>query len=259
MSWILQRFRHRHRRHGKGVSIVIPFLTDNAERARNLDWLVRYWTAKLPKAQLIICTDCHKPFRKTNAVNSGFRLATGDVIAIIDADAFLDHRAVLEAARRIREDRREWFIPYRRMYRLTRYVTELVVSSDPSDPLILGDPPVSHAWIDEGGQSVGHHYGALASIMPREAFEAVRGMDPRFEGWGGEDISFMRSIDTLYHRHKTLDEPAYHLWHPTKAGVWKGTKQWEDQPRATMNTALTVRYNRAFNDPEAMRKLVDER
>jgi hypothetical protein len=85
-------------------------------------------------------------------------------------------------------------------------------------------------------------------------------MDERFWGWGGEDISFMRAVDTLYGKHKTIDGPAFHLYHPNiKAHVRGSEKQWPGQRRAVMNASITSRYLNAFGDRAAMQALVDER
>jgi glycosyltransferase involved in cell wall biosynthesis len=261
IMWFPNLFTRRKRRNealGKGISLIVPFRGDGAERTRNWDWLLTYWETALPKAEIIVSANLDSPFCKTKAVNAGFRLATGDVIAILDADAYLDAEVLLEAAERIRADRTEWFVPYRRLYRLNAGATDLIAGSDPADPLKFADPPPASVYVNESGQSVGHHYGAMVQIFPREAFEAVNGMDERFTGWGGEDISFMRSVDTMYARHKTLDSPVFHLFHPTSAGKWYGTKTWQGQGRET-NSKLTTRYNLAFNDPSKMRKLIGER
>jgi glycosyltransferase involved in cell wall biosynthesis len=257
---IIGTLRRRRRSKGYGISLLVPFTGDGAERERNWHWLRAYWRESLPLAQIVEVASYERPFCKTAAVNEAFSRSSGDVVAILDADAYLDACTLLKAAWEIRADRRNWFVPYQRMYRLTERVTSLVVESDPDDPLTLTDPPPAGAWISENGQSTGHWYGALCQIMPREAFEAVKGMDPRFRGWGGEDVSLMHSIDTLYSRHKTLNAPAYHLWHrSTSAGTGNAAKRWDGQPRAVMNSQLTSRYSKAFNDPEAMRRLISER
>jgi hypothetical protein len=245
------------RKPGKGISLLVPFKTDHAERAAAWEWLSEYWSAVLPKAQIVVQSNEDRPFRKTRAINEAYKRATGDVIVILDADAYLDAEVILEAARRIREDRRYWAIPYRRLYRLTKDASNLVIASDPRDPLKFSDPPPASVYVNESGQSIGHWYGAMIQIFPREAFEAVNGADSRFRGWGGEDASMMKAIDTLYSRHQTLDAPVYHLWHPTTAGKWYGTKVWSDQGRQT-NSLLTALYHNAFNNPAMMRSLVSE-
>jgi hypothetical protein len=101
--------------------------------------------------------------------------------------------------------------------------------------------------------------------MPREAFELVGGMDWRFSGWGGEDVAFMRAVDTLYGKHKTTRNQVLHLWHPfanaaenTIKGEPNLLRLWEGQDSGQRNDVLANRYYAAYGDQERMRRLVDE-
>jgi predicted glycosyltransferase involved in capsule biosynthesis len=94
--------------------------------------------------------------------------------------------------------------------------------------------------------------------MPREAFELVGCMDKRFRGWGGEDVSFLRSLDTLYTPHKNTPADVLHLWHPRPGGQDWSKRMWEGQKKPRANEWLASQYNRATGKPEQMRRLVDE-
>jgi hypothetical protein len=107
---------------------------------------------------------------------------------------------------------------------------------------------------DESG--VGQHFGALIQIMPREAFELVGGMEPRCRGWGVDDIAFVMALDTLYARHRTMDEDVFTLFH-TPTGR-RHHRFWAGQVEEDPNSSLGSRYSRANGDVEAMRALVDE-
>jgi len=62
--------------------------------------------------------------------------------------------------------------------------------------------------------------------------------DCRFRGWGGEDHSAMRALDTLDWRHTTHPTQVLHLWHPMlsrhgsaswvewKDRLWDGSQSW---------------------------------
>ena len=244
------------------ISLIVPFRTDNAERERNWLWLAEYWKAALPEAEVVIGTDGSTPFCKTHAVNSAFTRATGDVIVILDADCYISAGTIREAARQIRSARRRgrhlWFVPYRRFYRLTEAASLRLLASGPADPAGLADPPVpGDLDAPGGGESFGHWYGALIQVMPREAFTRVGGMDERFKGWGGEDISFMHAVDTLYGRHKTINGPVYHVHHPTIKGKWKFTRQWQGQDGPETNDWLSTRYSDAVGDKARMRRLIN--
>ena len=254
-------FFHRH--HRKRISLIVPFRTDHAERERNWRWLERYWRTELPGAEVIVGTDDSVPFCKTRAVNRAARKSTGDILVILDADCYISGAAIEQAAERIREARRRgrhlWFIPYRRFYRLTEEASLRLMESRPDRPLRLADPPPDADLEASGGVSFGHWYGALIQIMPREAFEAVRGMDERFSGWGGEDISLMHAIDTIYGRHKTINGPVYHVHHPTIKGRWKFTRQWPGQQDPEMNDRLSSKYEEATGDKARMLRLINSK
>lgn len=257
--------RERRRRQGQGISILIPFRSDGSEeRENNFYWLTAYWRRHLPRAQIVVGQDFGTPFSKTSAVNYAFRRATGDVVAIIDADCYIDHEVVRECARRIREARNDghrlWFVPYRRFYRLTQRTTDRILAEWPPAPpaeLGMACPPDPRQVQDTSGSTHGHWFGALIQIMPREAFAMAGGMDERFRGWGSEDVSFMRAVDTLYARHKTIRGCVYHLWHPKIGDEWV-TRRWAGQVAARVNERLGERYRLAIGDPQRMRALVFE-
>ena len=103
-----------------------------------------------------------------------------------------------------------------------------------------------------------HWFGALIQVMPREAFEVVGGMDERFDGgWGGEDVSFLHALDTLYGKHKTMPNGVIHLWHPS-IGSSIRDRQWAGQGGSDANSVICQRYGSAAGDVAKMRELVEE-
>jgi hypothetical protein len=172
---------NRQFRRGQGISLLVPFRSDSAHRTRVWEWLHAYWEHELPGAEIVMGSDEHRPFCKTAAVNRAFRESHGDIVVILDADAYLPGSVILDCARRIRSARRRgrklWFIPYRHFYRMTEAATEDIVESEPDNPLRVPDPPPHDLVEDPINSAYGHWFGALIQIMPREAFEAAGGMD----------------------------------------------------------------------------------
>lgn len=243
---------------GEGISLLVPFKANKDDhRVRVWDWLRKHWSYELPGAEVVIGHSDSTPFCKTAAVNEAARNAHGDIFIIMDADCYISTNVILQNAAKMRDSEWPlWFIPYRRFFRLTEEYTLQIIASDPQHPLIPPNPPDASIVESRERSMFGHWFGALIQMMPREAFELVGGMDERFLGWGGEDVSFARAVDTLYGRHKTSNNPVYHLWHD-KIGATYETRLWFNQPNPMANNALSLKYDRAWGDPEKMRALVD--
>lgn len=247
------------------ITFIIPFRTEDEWRQAVFEYLYEYYRYYFPEAEFIIAENFDTPFCKTKAVNSGFGDSHGDVIVMLDADCYIEPFVIHEAVRKIREARERgeklWFIPYRRFYRLTEsYTRNIMQTYAPFLSPHLPDPPPKGDYepLTPGSVSAGHWFGALIQVYPWEAFVAAGGMDERFHGWGGEDVSFMHAVDTLWAKHKTLDRPVYHFWHPSIKGSWKGTRQWEGQDEPEMNDWLSTKYEDAIGDRAAMRVLVSQ-
>jgi hypothetical protein len=82
-------------------------------------------------------------------------------------------------------------------------------------------------------------------------------MDPRFRGWGSEDVSFMRALDTIYAQHELGDNDVVHLWHE-RPGISWATRRWVGQPDVVANSRLGQRYAMATSEPGFMRALTSE-
>lgn len=271
IGFLYANFAVRFRK-GYGISILIPFrCTDKSSpRIKNIEWLRKYWVAQLPGAEIIIGEDpdTNSIFSKSVAVNNAAAIAKGDVFAIVDADGYVSADSVLHCAEEIRHARKTgrklWFVPYRQFYRLTEEASRLLLQSNPATPREFSAPLASEFVLGDTDPKVGHWYGAMIQIMPREAFELVGGWDIRFRGWGGEDHAAMRAMDTLYVLHKTLPGRVLHVWHPqigpqgTQEWVHWKDRMWENQSESGVNDRLSHRYYAAQGRPQMMRKLVDE-
>jgi hypothetical protein len=243
---------------GEGISLLVPFKSHKGDhRMKVWEWLKAYWESALPGAEIVMGVSESPMFCKTAAVNYAARRATGDIFVIMDADCYMCEEDVLDAAKLIRESRWPlWLVPYRRFYRFTEDYTMQILETNPQDPLSIPYPPSEDLVGNRERAAFGHWFGALIQMMPREAFETVGGMDERFAGWGGEDVSFARALDTLYARHKTTPNPVYHLWHSSIGATYQ-TRLWVGQHNPMANDRLSIEYDHTFGDPVKMRKLVD--
>lgn len=242
------------------LSVIVPFRDDDGTRGARKIWLIEHWKKVLSehglKHEIILCSEDGVPFSKAVAVHNGVAKSRGDILALIDADTVVPGYAVAECVRRIRlaleRGDREWAMPYKDVYRLTLKATASFMEGE------LPLPPTDEDIEDFGKD--GFRYGAMIQIMPREAWDTVQGFDPRFRGWGGEDVCLKITLDTLYTEAYVFPSDLIHLWHD-RPGREKGyaTRYWPGQVGLMVNSRLASRYGVARGKPNVLRALIAER
>jgi len=247
---------------GAKIALLVPFRDDHAVgRAANWAWLRKFWETELPGAEIVVGTDGGNPFSKTCSVNAAFRSSRedNDIIVILDADCYIEPSVILSCADAIRESIYRWktplwFIPYRWLFRLTEEATANLIASNPTNALRFPTPPLSDDVGSTFGSGIGHRFGALIQILPREAFVTIGGMPAPFRGWGGEDVSTLRILDTLYAIHETTRNEVLTLWHTALGDVY--LRKWAGQDTTGVNNDLSLRYRKRRRDPLRMKREV---
>lgn len=258
VRWLISLVKKDHGQHTPTISILMPYKYDGRRRHQTKKWVQKYLKANLRDAEIVEGHSKGKIFCKTEAFNDAARKAKGRVFVLYDADAYIDTKVIERCSQRILDnlDNHLWFVPYRHLFRLTKECSDLILLSDPADPVRLSSPP-SRKCVEEYDKSMyGHRYGAMIMIIPREAYETLGCFDERFKGWGGEDVAILRALDTLYGKHKTTRNDLLHLWHQ-KVGKTYQTRVWKGQKKQ-QNNKLAQAYHRATRRPAQMRALVDE-
>lgn len=192
------------------VSILVPFRDEEGTtRLENWKWLEKRWRALLPEAELVTGTDPDgMPFSKSIAVNDAYSKATGDVFIIADADSWCEPGQVVRAIS-YAQQRGVLVVPWVNAYRLTRKHSAQILKMDPATP----DPVTNE--MRRGIEDYTPHASTAAMVVAimREDFERVGGFDPRFRGWGAEDVSFALACRTLVGDTKILMGESFALWH----------------------------------------------
>jgi len=218
---------------GGDVLVVVPFRDDSADggRLRNLlACLLALNDQSLPRDRYRICVvesdersrwrdriaplaDDYLfapkpgPFNKSWAVNTGVVQAGRDaeMICVLDADALVDREFLERNARRFDRPGTGAFLPFRDLTYLDAHATNQAIEN--------------RCLKNSAGIDTERIRGFLVYRSPgvcvwlhREVFDAVDGMDERFEGWGGEDIAFVTRLQ-LAAPFLVFDDPMYHAHH----------------------------------------------
>lgn len=222
------------------VSVLVPFRGDGGPRDEAWAWVRGWWRRRHPGWQVVEGRCPDGPWVKARAVADALSRADGDTLVLADADVVCT--GVAAAVAEVRAGA-AWAIPHHRVYRLTEAASRRVYAGHPVDkaagrPGSLARAP--YIGVEGGGMLV----------LPRDTYERVP-LDPRFRGWGGEDLAHALSLRTLVGPPLRGTEPLWHLHHPLA-------------PRLNAHVgnphshALHVRYQYASRDPQVMAALVAE-
>lgn len=177
-----------------------------------------------------------EPWSKGAALADALARTDAQMIVLADADSFVDPEPLEQAVSQAWDD--GWAMPHWMVHRLTEQATADVYA---------GAPPRRDRLVR--GSYVGVKGGGIVAVR-RDVYERVGGVDPRFEGWGGEDVSFARALIALHGKPARMGADLWHLWHPHPAPDLRGSEASEE---------LVARYRDAANHPNAMRALIAER
>lgn len=216
------------------VSVLIPFASDAPWRVRARDHVAASYRAV---GFEVIEGACAGPWRKAVAVADAARRTAADVLVVADADCLCD--GLVEAVDAV-EGGAPWAVPHFIVHRLDETATEAVYAG--------ADPAATTGRVQRPYKGFA---GGGIVIVRRDVLDAVP-LDPRFEGWGGEDSSWAMALTTLVGPPSRLDADLFHLWHEPPERM---TRRWG----SPATRALELRYKRAARTSRrAMADLVAE-
>lgn len=204
------------------VSVLVPYRGDQGgPRDRAWEFVRAWWAREHPTFTVIVGEDPDPAglWCKATAVAAALALAgPADLLVIADADLIC--YGIGLAVEVVQSQGAPWAMPHHRVNRLTEAATRAVLAGGP----LPGTPPYRrHNPADPPtGRSadVAESYkGALAGglvVLPRALYERVP-LDPRFAGWGQEDVSWGRALTLIGGQPWRGPDPLWHLWHPAPA------------------------------------------
>lgn len=223
------------------ATIVVPF-TPGVDQHRDeaWAWLHQRLVAAHPDWPIIEATT-GEPWSKGRAVAAVIDQVDTDVLIVHDADSFIDRSTLAQAVERIGAGA-PWVMPHTDVHRLNRDQTRRVLTGPPDIDTIpealdrrrLARRP--YAGIVGGG----------IVVLPRAGWD-IAPLDPRFEGWGLEDIAWGHALDTLLGAHVRLGARLFHLWHPPQPNHLNPP---------VLSQALEASYRAAQGIPRRMAALV---
>ena len=206
---------------------------DSPERVAVRQWIITRWhTVHGLPVTLAECPD--DVWSKGATVNPAIAASTADIVIVADADSFVPDENLTAAIATTTTG--GWAMPYGEVKRLDRPSTAALLANKPGRPRLERGP---YPALPGGGIVIAH----------RDAWATVRGLDPRFQGWGGEDHALglaMRILVGDVHRQRCA---LTHLWHPPAPA---------NRRPAPATRHLDARYRAARRDPDAMRTLIGE-
>jgi hypothetical protein len=222
------------------ATVLIPWRAGCPHRLAALAWVIDRYHAL--GWGVLTGTPPDGPWCKGLAVASALSCTNDERLVVADADVWTD--GIVEAVEQL--DNQRWAIPHRTVYRLNEYATADVLDGSQPDLDRLDGRPY---YGTKGGGVVAIRRSTLLDIP----------IDPRFQGWGGEDRSWGIALHRLAGNPWVGLADLIHLWHPPQddAAPVRGPKAKVLIPDDA-NRKLEERYRAAKQYPPRMRALVDE-
>ena len=207
--------------------VVIPFAGDCPHRRKALEWVRErhIWPVTVAFGGA--------PWIKAGALRPAIEASSADVLVIADADCWTD--GLPEAVRAV-ELGAPWAKPHSLVHRLTQASTEALYRGEP--------------WAELAERPYHGVAGGGFIVARRETLLEIP-MDPRFVGWGQEDLSYAIALHTLAGDAWLGNADLIHLWHPPQDRM---SRMWG----SVENKRLMKRYSAAKCKPALMRSLIEE-
>ena len=180
------------------VALIVPYRAGEPHRDAAWEYVRAHYATHHPDWELVVA-DCPGTWAKGWAVNIAVSRTDADVLAIVDADLFIDPAVLTEAVELAPTV--PFVVPHITVHRFDEESTAALYAGRPQPRTLTKRP---YEGLVGGGMVV----------LTRQAFDKVDGMDERFLFWGSEDIVFGMALETLVGPHHRLFGELWHLYHP---------------------------------------------
>lgn len=207
------------------LTVVLPWRDTGCPFRRAHFWMLRHHYGQ--HFPVVVGDSEHPEFNRSAARNRGVLLAETRVVAIVDADNFIEAEALVQARTRALETG-AMVKPFDLFGYLSREATESIYEAEGSaaglpDFVLPGDNGRPDLW--EGPEGLARNFNGGAYVLTREAWHYAGQFDEGFQGWGAEDDAFtimcQRTVGV-----QRVPGTDYHLWHPTESR-WTSAENYE--------------------------------
>lgn len=207
------------------VDVLIPYRPSTPLRVRAYEIVRSYYADLFPDWNVIVCDDpTGGAFACGRAINAALSQARADVVVYQDADSLV-HWPQLTRAVTAAADARpvmvKAFTDYRRLSAAWRPTHWRDVMHPPDEYVEWRQSPVCAMGV---------------TAVDRKAWRKIGGFDPRFDGWGYDDIA-LETLAGATIGIDRIDGPLYHMHHERRE------EEAPESPTLVANEALNRRYD----------------
>lgn len=202
-------------------SLCVPWRPDSGPRERAWAWCSERLRLLHSDCELVVA-DAEGPWSRARALNAAVDASEGELLVLLDADCALDPRQLHGALRAC--PREGWASPFDSLLRLSGDATEELLAQHPGLPELSAEG--AREFYGTGG----------ACVIHRDLWRMIGRIDPRFEGWGGEDNWLRHQLQQIAGPPVQVPGPLVHLWHPRPQSRKQGPSY--ERNRELMEEAL---------------------
>jgi hypothetical protein len=221
------------------VEVIVPFESECRHRASAWSWVRERYRTTWPTWRVAVASRASSSaWCKADAVMPAVeRAEPGAICVVADADVWCPD---IDPAVHAVAIGRPWAVPHHRVYRLTPECSVAVRAGARLEP----------GRVDVEQKPYVGRFGGGIVVARRETILEVP-LDPRFTGWGQEDLSWALALRTLAGRPWRGEAPLFHFWHPVQR---RQSRRWG----SAKSRRLHARYVAARGKEKAMRRLLQE-